>query len=553
MRWLVAVLLPSIAWATPTLAVLDLDNLTGDPSLDSAGAGVAAVLTTKLTRVDAVTVVERSRLLEVLAEVDLGQSGAVDPTTAARAGALLGADYLVMGSLFSVQLPAIAIDLRIIDASTGQVVQAEQVQGSIGETGEEFFVLLDDLSSQVLSGMDITLGARDRIRLSQVDVERLSTVSVYGEALQALDAGNASEARGLLAQASALEPGFTLAAATLAGIRDENTARQTTIAHDGLVAYRAALDTLEASIERRFPSGDVTSETLAAMALSAHLHLMKGEVDTYLRLELEREALMLASDADGALRDPHGFSRAKRQILQDEVGHAKLVQHMQWVHFWPHEAREERAKILAKLGRRDAAMALIIDNYQHPGPGNSAVPRPTPPMRFARDIDLYDMYVVLKRQQVQQLELRGDESLSRESTRLQRVIDSAVRSRERAGTLDALQTRLNTGPITADLVDEELGRMDWIDDDEGFPTAYYSAFRDRVAAGAYSDVSTEEDFYRVCREWGQVMRDHFRHPMFFEQRLDVMLQAQAMAPARDDEEAARYARDIRSIIDGHVQ
>jgi hypothetical protein len=174
-------------------------------------------------------------------------------------------------------------------------------------------------------------------------------------------------------------------------------------------------------------------------------------------------------------------------------------------------------------------------------------------MRFARDIALHDMYVVLKRQEIQQLELQGDASLSRESTRLQRVIDSAVRSRERRETLDELQQRLNAGPITAQLLDEEQGRMSWIDDDPGFPTAYYGAFRDRVDAGAYASVATEPDFYRLAREWGQVMRDHFRHPMFFEQRLDVMLQAQAMAPPRDDDEADRYARDIRTIIDGHVQ
>src|SRR5690606_1332962 len=112
-----AVLWPSLAWAGPRVAVLDLDNLTGDARFDGAGPGVAAVLTTKLARVQAIEVVERQRLSAVQGEIALGSSGAVDPATAARAGALLGADYLVTGALFTVQLPAVAVDLRVIDSS----------------------------------------------------------------------------------------------------------------------------------------------------------------------------------------------------------------------------------------------------------------------------------------------------------------------------------------------------------------------------------------------------------------------------------------------------
>lgn len=46
----------------PTVAIADLDNHTGDTTLDGAGAGIAAVLISKFARVDAVQVVERARL-----------------------------------------------------------------------------------------------------------------------------------------------------------------------------------------------------------------------------------------------------------------------------------------------------------------------------------------------------------------------------------------------------------------------------------------------------------------------------------------------------------
>ena len=61
-------LCPPVAAATdpPTVAIADLDNHTGDPALDGAGAGVAAVLISKFARTDAIQVVERARLHELI-------------------------------------------------------------------------------------------------------------------------------------------------------------------------------------------------------------------------------------------------------------------------------------------------------------------------------------------------------------------------------------------------------------------------------------------------------------------------------------------------------
>ena len=107
------------AWAqAPTLAIADLENHTGDTSLDAAGAGVASVLISKFARVEAVQVVERARLQELIGELELVQAGVVDPATAAEAGRVLGADYMVLGSMMSVvSLGALVCTLRIASMS----------------------------------------------------------------------------------------------------------------------------------------------------------------------------------------------------------------------------------------------------------------------------------------------------------------------------------------------------------------------------------------------------------------------------------------------------
>lgn len=147
------------------LAIVDLQNHTGQHDLDGAGAGVAGVLTFKLARVDAVGVVERSRLSALTDEVQLGASGLVDPSSAAKAGKLLGADYLVFGSIFSVKLPSISVTLWVVDVESGQVIASEEVRGEIGDTGDEFFVLIDELAFRLLDAMKVSLPAKDRIAL----------------------------------------------------------------------------------------------------------------------------------------------------------------------------------------------------------------------------------------------------------------------------------------------------------------------------------------------------------------------------------------------------
>lgn len=171
------------ALARPVLAIADLENHTGDPRYDPAGPGVAALLVTRFLRTEAVTVVERERLQAIVAELELGQSGLVDPATAARAGQLVGAEYLVLGSIFSVSLPQLSVSLRVVDTSTGDVVLSREVIGDVGEEGEDFFVLIDELAAGIVEGLDLELSARDKVELAQVDIRELEALLAYGRDL----------------------------------------------------------------------------------------------------------------------------------------------------------------------------------------------------------------------------------------------------------------------------------------------------------------------------------------------------------------------------------
>jgi curli biogenesis system outer membrane secretion channel CsgG len=97
--------------------------------------------------------VERSRLADLLKEQDLGTNGVLDPATAAKTGKVIGAQYLIVGTLTQwgmkergisgINLPVLgtsagvkqvtaeaAIDWRVVNSETGQIVMADTGRGA---------------------------------------------------------------------------------------------------------------------------------------------------------------------------------------------------------------------------------------------------------------------------------------------------------------------------------------------------------------------------------------------------------------------------------------
>jgi curli biogenesis system outer membrane secretion channel CsgG len=124
--------------------------------------GLTEMLTTALTQQSQFIVLERSKVDQVLNEQSFGASGRVDPASAAQAGKVLGAQVLIFGNIteysehqssvggglnvlknLSGQVGAsvskvtaqIGIDLRLVDASTGQVVSSVRGEGKASATG----------------------------------------------------------------------------------------------------------------------------------------------------------------------------------------------------------------------------------------------------------------------------------------------------------------------------------------------------------------------------------------------------------------------------------
>ena len=109
------------------------------------------MLTTELFKTNAFLMVDRQQIDAIFKEQDLGASGAVTPQSAAKMNQLLGAQLLISGSITewgnklenkqnhgggywtgtkSKNTARVTLDLKITDATTGEILMAESASGT---------------------------------------------------------------------------------------------------------------------------------------------------------------------------------------------------------------------------------------------------------------------------------------------------------------------------------------------------------------------------------------------------------------------------------------
>lgn len=141
----------AFASGKPTIAVSDFRNDTSAGWwYGGAGRDLAGMLTNELASTEKFRMVERDKLGAVLEEQDLAASGRVSKSTAAKVGKLTGAQYLVTGTVSAYEEKTqgggggisfrgislggkkddayIAVDLRVVDTTTGEVMFTRTVE-----------------------------------------------------------------------------------------------------------------------------------------------------------------------------------------------------------------------------------------------------------------------------------------------------------------------------------------------------------------------------------------------------------------------------------------
>ena len=144
--------------AKPTLGVAEFRNQTRAAWwYTGVGWDLADTLTNELASKGSFTLVERAKLEPVLREQDLADYGRVRPGTGAKVCKLTGAQYLVLGTVSAYEENVkgtrggigykgirlggkknevyIAVDLRVVDSTSGEIAYTRTVEARTGGKG----------------------------------------------------------------------------------------------------------------------------------------------------------------------------------------------------------------------------------------------------------------------------------------------------------------------------------------------------------------------------------------------------------------------------------
>ena len=151
----------SFADERPRLGVLRFTNHTNAGWWGgNTGSELQDMLASELRSTRAFQVLERKEINAVLGEQDLGASGRIDRATKAKIGKIKGAQYLVAATVTSYEENTsgtggglgiagfsiggkqskayIAVDLKVIDTTTGEIVESRSIEANSSSGGLSF-------------------------------------------------------------------------------------------------------------------------------------------------------------------------------------------------------------------------------------------------------------------------------------------------------------------------------------------------------------------------------------------------------------------------------
>ena len=192
-----------------TIAVLDFENNSFfDPeSYESLSRGLAEIMITELSRVQAVRVVERQKLRSLLDELKLSQSGLIDENSTLKVGKMLGVKHLVFGGYIVTMDKKIRIDVRVVEVETGLTIKASEVTGKI----KDMLSLVKKLSKKMIKDLNIHMTNKEKKSIDKSQELDIKAVMFFSKGLEFEDQGQWEQAKAYYSKALGLEPGFELA------------------------------------------------------------------------------------------------------------------------------------------------------------------------------------------------------------------------------------------------------------------------------------------------------------------------------------------------------
>ncbi len=193
------------------LAVVEIENMSGDRSIDWLEGGLAELLTTNLAQAKSLDVISTERVRNLISRRTKSE-GKLPPSQARDVAQEAHADLFLSGALLKMG-PRLRLDLRVQETATGRMVYADKVEGN---DAQAVFGMVDQATAGILEKLAPgEAAARPNIAASLTS--NVEALHAYEQGLGYRDRFMSEQARQAFQHATELDPGFAMAYYQLAG------------------------------------------------------------------------------------------------------------------------------------------------------------------------------------------------------------------------------------------------------------------------------------------------------------------------------------------------
>lgn len=192
----------------PVLAVLDFQNISGDPSVDWLGTGLAETISADLKKVKLVRVVNRERTLGAVRALGGDVSGRV-----VDLGKILGARWIVKGS-YQRAGNRLRITPQLHDVFSEDVVSIGKVDGD----WDDVFTMQDRVVTDLMAALHVSVDTSAMSHIATPETLRIEAYEEYAQGRKlsySLSKEGLEQARLHYERAVELDPEYALACAAL--------------------------------------------------------------------------------------------------------------------------------------------------------------------------------------------------------------------------------------------------------------------------------------------------------------------------------------------------
>ncbi|MFQ6008215.1 MAG: CsgG/HfaB family protein [Candidatus Zixiibacteriota bacterium] len=189
-----------------TIAFMEFDNFSVgkyQEQLGPLGKGLADFFEHDFGKISSMKVIERDKINFVLKEQELQKSGAVDRSTAVQVGKILGAKYMVFGSITQLDDRNTRMVVKVVSVETSEII------ASVDKEGAPHYVKLEKaLVEELAQKLDVKLSDEVKSLIQEGGTESLDALALYNKALEYQDRYDYNKAYEFFKKAYELDNSF---------------------------------------------------------------------------------------------------------------------------------------------------------------------------------------------------------------------------------------------------------------------------------------------------------------------------------------------------------